>query len=640
MAASSGQTSLGSEQIAKAIVALGIAIVGWLYLTGYVFLWFVGGKPGAASPLTAPRYAFYYGDRGGIRRRLELAGGASAILILGGCAIALWPRKASIHGDARFATRAEMRRAGLLGSEGLILGKVGGRYLVLPGQQGVLVAAPPRSGKGVGIVIPNLLSFPGSVVCVDIKKENWTVTAGYRKSCGQPVYLLDFFAENGRTARWNPLDSVQEQSLRQVDGLQRIASILWPEVPGADPFWAAAAQTMFLGIALYVFETPGLPRTIGEILRQGMVTGEEGFGAHWRRVMEERRDSDHALSEPCVKAISDLVDLAGTTASGIRKTFTSRLDLWLNPILDAATSTSDFSLRDLRRRPFSIYVGVNPADIGRLRRVLNLFFEQAIGEQTRELPEHNPDLKHPVLMMLDEFTALGRLPVMGSSLGYLPGYNVRIMIVIQATSQLAEVYGIQAAMTFMKTLAVRILFAPKEYEDAEAISRELGTRTVTVKSRSRAAFGSGRGPSTNESERPRPLMLPQEIKEMGADRSLIFYENLPPIRARKIRYFDDKLLRKRVYPPPDVPMIIDPTRPAARPAAREDPETVGRTIERVEARPRPRSRPIRPRAKASVGRLAARNPPTDAALVDAAVAAYLNGLVRYDAGGPNPESAG
>ena len=509
---------------------------------------------------------------------------------------------------------------------------------MLPGQQGVLVVAPPRSGKGVGFVVPNLLNFPGSVLCIDIKRENWEITSGYRKEMGQSVFLIDFFSESGRTARWNPLDYVAENPNKTVDGLQKISSMLWPEMPGTDPFWPAAAQTMFLGIALYVFETPGLLRTIGEILRQGMVTGEEGFGAHWRRVIDERRFSEQPLSETCIKALSDLVDLAGTTASGIRKTFTSRLDLWLNPILDAATSFSDFNFRDLRRKPISIYVGVNPADVGRLRRVLNLFFEQAIGEQTRELPEQNPELKLQLLLMLDEFTALGRLPIIVSSLGFLPGYNVRVMIVIQAFSQLDEHYMISGGKTIRRTTGVLMVSAPKEQEDAEAISAALGTTTVKMKSHSRAAWGSGRGPSTNESERARALLLPQEVKTMGANRLLIFYENLPPISAEKLRYYDDPLFKKRLRPPPEVPMILDPARPPPRRPPPPEPEDAGRTVERIPRPDTPRRGPIRPKLKSRPGSLAARAHPTDPAVIESAVSAYLAKLTENDAspGQPTP----
>jgi type IV secretion system protein VirD4 len=638
MAASIGTRR--TDTVAKVAVSGILGMLGALYLAGYVFLWTIGGKPYAATPVTVARYAYYYGNERAVRKRLLLSGGVGVVLMGGAFALAFWPRSRSIHGDARFATRAEIRRAGLFAHEGILLGRLGNRYLVLAGQQGALIAAPPRSGKGVGVVMPNLLNFPGSVVCVDIKRENWTLTAGYRAASGQKVFLLDFFSEAGRTARWNPLDYVVENPLLIINGLQRIGDTLWPEVPGTDPFWSAAAQTMFLGLALYVFETPGLPRTIGEILRQGMVTGEEGFGAHWRRVIDERWESDQPLSDNCVRALSDLVDLAGTTASGIRKTFTSRLDLWLNPILDAATSCSDFDLRALRKEPISIYVGVNPNDVGRLRRVLNLFFEQAIGEQTRELPEHNPALRLQLLMVLDEFTALGRLPIISSSLGYLPGYNVRTMIVVQAFSQLREIYGVHGALTILKALGVRIVFAPKEQEDAEAISAELGMTTVKTRSHSRSAWGSGKGPSTNESERARPLMLPQEVKEMGEDTEIVFYENLRPVRAKKIRYFEDPLLKSRILPPPEVPMILDPSRPPPKRLLPPEPESDGRIVERIPARPKPRPGPIRPRQKPRPGSLAGRSPPTDPAVIDSAVSAYLAKLVENDSSpGGNPPSS-
>ena len=626
------------EVVAKVAVTGLLAATAASYVAGSLFLWSIGGKASTATPLTFIAYTYYYGAVPAVRRRLLPSGGAGMVvagLVLG---IALWPRPRSMHGDARFATRAEIRRAGLFGYEGLILGKLGRRYLILPGQQGVLVVMPPRSGKGVGFVIPNLLNFPGSVLCIDIKRENWQITAGYRQEMGQAVFLLDFFAESGRTARWNPLDYVAENPTKTVDGLQRIGSMLWPDVPGTDPFWAAAAQTMFLGVALFVFETPGMARTIGEILRQGMVTGEEGFGAHWRRVIDERRFSEHPLSETCITALSDLVDLAGTTASGIRKTFTSRLDLWLNPILDAATSFSDFSFRDLRRKPTTIYVGINPADVGRLRRVLNLFFEQAIGEQTRELPEHHADLKYPLFLALDEFTSLGRIPVIVNSLGFLPGYDVRPGIVIQAFSQLDEHYGIPGGKTIRRTCGALLVSAPKEQEDAEAISAALGTTTVKTKSRSRAAWGSGRGPSTNESERARPLMLPQEVQTMGADRLLIFYENLPPILAEKIRYYDDPLFKKRLRPPPEVPMVLDPSRPPPKRPPPAEPAADGRTVERIPRPQKPRPGPIRPKLKPRPGSLAARNPPTDPAIIDSAVSAYLAKLTENDAspGPPTP----
>jgi type IV secretion system protein VirD4 len=524
-------------------------------LAGYLFLWWIGSPPHAATPLTVVRYAYYFGDRPEIRRAVLICS-AMGIGGMGVAALAaLLPKARALHGDARFARRQELAGAGLLGNEGILLGEAGRRCIVLPGQQGVALAAPPRSGKGVGVVIPNLLNWPGSVVCVDVKRENWTITAGYRAAMGQECYLFDPLAEDGRTARWNPNFYVAPQRNRGINDVQRIASMLYPEVQGTDPFWMASARSLFLGISLYLFETPSLPKTIGEVLRQGMASDDEGFGHHWKRIIEGRNSGRFRLSEQCVRALYDVIDLAPVTASSIRKTFTSRLDLWLNPMLDMATSASDFDLRDLRRRPMSIYVAVNPDDLHRLRPVLSLFFEQAIGLQTRVLPEHDPTLKYPVMMLLDEVAALGRIPILSESIAYVPGYNVRVVMVFQTPSQLREVYGIENAKTMMKSLGARIVYAPKDYDDAKEISDELGFTTVRVRSRSRPQFSTfatkrDRGANVTVSEQKRALLLPQEVKELGGDKEIIFCEGLRPILAKKIRYFTDARFHSRLLPAP------------------------------------------------------------------------------------------
>ena len=531
-------------------------VIASQYLSGYVLLWSLGFAPGTATPWTMARYAQAYWDWAPVRKRLLWSWGAGC----GGVALCgllvLLPRRRPLHGAARFARTGEIRRAGLLGDAGIILGRIGKRCLMLPGQQGVALAAPPRAGKGTGVVVPNLLNWPDSVICIDIKRENWTLTAGFRQASGQECFLFDPFAEDGATARWNPFFYVSADPTRRVNDLQRIAEMLYPDPPNVDPFWTASARSLFLGIALYLFETPSSPKTIGEVLRQGMASDDEGFGAHWKRVVEGRNSGRYPLSSQCVRALYDVIDLAPVTASSIRKTFTSRLDLWLNPILDAATSGNDFDLRELRQRPMSIYVGVNPDDLHRLRPVMSLFFQQAIGLQTRSLPEHDPTLKYQVMMMLDEFTALGRIPILAEAVSYLPGYNVRIVLVIQTPAQLREVYGANAAETMLKSLAARIVFAPKDFADAREISDELGFLTVKSRSISTPSVElfakGGRSRSVNTSDQRRALLLPQEVKELGAEEAIIFYEGLRPIRCRKIRYFEDARFRVRLRLPPQV----------------------------------------------------------------------------------------
>jgi type IV secretion system protein VirD4 len=541
----------GTRGIRRVALAGAGAMLVASYLAGFFFLWSVHGDTHRVSFLTIPRYAYYYGERPDVRHRLWQASLLALAIVLVSASASVWPRRRALHGDARFASRAEIVRAGLLGREGIILGRRGRRCLMLAGQQGVALAAPPRAGKGTGVVVPNALNWPGSLVCVDIKRENWTITAGYRAAGGQACYLFDPFAEDRRTARWNPFSYVSPDPQRRLNDLQRIAEMLYPDPPNVDPFWTASARSLFLGIALYLFETPTLPTTIGEVLRQGMASDDEGFGQHWKRLIQGRNSGTRPLSSACTRSLYDVIDLAPVTASSIRKTFTSRLDLWLNPILDAATAESDFDLRELRKRPMSIYVGVNPDDLHRLRPVLNLFFQQAIGLQTRELPERNPALRYQVMMLLDEFTALGRIPILAEAISYLPGYNVRVVLVIQTPAQLREVYGIHNSEVMLKSLAARIVFAPKDYPDAREISDELGFTTVKVKTVSRpASFAlEGRGRrsrSLSISEQRRALLLPQEVKELGTEEAIVFYEGLRPIRCRKIRYFSDPRFRRRL----------------------------------------------------------------------------------------------
>lgn len=571
------------RQALKVVVVLVGALSCAQYLAGFFFLWSIAGDTRGATPLTVARYGYYYGDRPALRRRLLISSAAGAGFVMAGALALLVPRRRSLHGDARFASRREIVEVGLLGDHGIILGQLGGRCLMLSGQQGVALAAPPRAGKGTGVVVPNLLSWPDSVICIDIKKENWTLTAGFRSRSGQACYLFDPFAEDGRTARWNPFFYVSEDPLKRVNDLQRIAEMLYPDPPNVDPFWTASARSLFLGIALYLFETPSSPKTIGEVLRQGMASDDEGFGHHWKRVIEGRNSGKFPLSPQCVRALYDVIDLAPVTASSIRKTFTSRLDLWLNPILDAATSGNDFDLRDLRSKPLSIYVGVNPDDLHRLRPVLALFFQQAIGLQTRVLPEHDPTLTRQVLMLLDEFTALGRIPIIAESISYLPGYNVRVLVVIQVPAQMREVYGANGAEIMLKSLAARIVFTPKDFGDAREISDELGYTTVQVKTHSRPLFDwsdpKGRkSRSVSVSDQRRALMLPQEVKELGNYEAIIFFEGLRPIRCTKIRYFTDKRFKVRLFPPPaspkpTVPESTVPVAPHGR--GENDDETAG-----------------------------------------------------------------
>lgn len=578
----------------RAAVAVGAAFVALAvsqYIAGYFLVWSLRVPLREAGLLTAARYAYYYGDQPAVRRRILLSSAAGLILTAVAAGLSLRPKPRPLHGETHFARRREIAAAGLLGDQGIILGQLGRRCLMLAGQQGVALAAPPRAGKGVGVVIPNLLNWPDSVIVTDVKKENWTITAGYRCARGHTVHLFDPVSPH--TARWNPFTYVPAQPELRIDGVQKIADMFYSETPGIDPFWIASARSLFVGISLYLLETPSLPATIGEIRRQGMASDDEGFARHWKRIIEGRNSGRFPLSDECVRALYDVIDLAPVTASSIRKTFTSRLDLWANPLLDRATSGNDFDLRDLRKVPMSLYVGVNPDDLHRLRPLLSLFFQQAIGLQTQALPEHNAQLRYQLLLLLDEFAALGRIPVISEAASYLPGYNVRLVLIFQALSQLREVYGPHASATMLKSLAARIVFAPKDYDEAKEISEELGDCTVRARAVSRPRFAQwgrrrgGQGGQVTVSEQRRPLLLPQEVKALGNEEALIFYEGLRPIRCRKLRYYQDRRFTQRLMSPPAQPIAPDATlRSAPQDALAAAPESAT-----AEGRPAEAQRP-------------------------------------------------
>ncbi|CAE6850520.1 Conjugal transfer protein TraG [Paraburkholderia aspalathi] len=538
---------------AKAGAYVGLIVVGCimaLYLAGYFFLYKLHNPdfpPYKATPLTIIDYWTYYGHEAYTRKWLTICLIGGVVPALGFVGALLMPVSRALHGDARFAKHQEVKEAGLLGEFGLILGKWGDRFIMLAGQLGAICAAPPRSGKGAGLVQPNMLNWPGSVVLLDVRQESYRITAGFRSTFSE-TFLFNPVAEDGRTMQWNPLTYVRDDPVLRINDTQKIANMLSPDPPDGDPFWPASCRTLFLGLALYLFETPGLPRTFGEIVRQIMYGEGETVGEHWKQIIEERDASGSPLSSACKAALYDFIYTSGNTQSSIRKTFTAKLELWLNPLVDAATSGDSFDLRDLRRRKISVYVGVRPGDLDRLRLILNLFFEQLLDLNTIEMPEDNPALKYELLMMMDEFTAVGRMPIFAKTISFMGGYNIRPFIIVQGFSQLRSTYGADVAETIVTCCGGLIAFAPKEQKHANEISEMLGDMTVKSKSTSRQMM-SGKGGSVNTSQAPRRLLKPQEVKEIGKKREIIFIENVKPILCTKISYWKDRSFKKRANMP-------------------------------------------------------------------------------------------
>lgn len=537
-------------------VALGapVVVAAVLYLAAWAFFLSIKTMPTySITPGTWLDLWERWGSDPEVARKLKGALGIAAGFGVGLPGVALLSalqQRRSLHGDARFATATEVRESGLMGEQGIIVGKFAGRHLVVGNQQFAFVAAPTRSGKGVGVVIPNLLNWPGSIVVLDIKLENWSITSRFRAEHGQAVYLFAPFAEDQVTHRWNPLDQVSRDPTQRVGDLFSIAQVLYPSGGKQDPFWSEQARNLFLGLALYVMETPGLPLTLGELLRQSSGKGMP-VKAYVQQIMAERSSGPTPLSDACLDALNRFAGTSENTLASILATFNGPLTIFANPIVDAATSASDFDISQIRRQRMSIYFGLQPNRLADGALLANLFFSQLVHQNTRTLPQNHPDLKYEALLLMDEFTALGRVSILASAVGYIAGYGLRLLVIVQSISQLESVYGDKDAQTLMTNHACQILFPPREQRDAKAYSEMLGyygERAVSRgTSRSLGWGGDGRGSrSENVSEQRRAVLLPQELKELPQTAAIVVYENTRPVMAEKAMYYRDRAMVSRL----------------------------------------------------------------------------------------------
>lgn len=519
------------------------------------------------------RYWSTYSDAPKVGRVIASSGligmGVPVLLVAGLALAVLLRKKPSLYGEARFASMADLRGRRMLKPDdtALVVGKKDGQFVYFNGQQFAMLAAPTRSGKGVGIVIPNLLSYQGSVVVLDIKQENFDLTSGFRARYGQSVYLFNPFAEDRRTHRWNPLSYVSRDPAFRISDVQSIAAMLYPVSDlHKDPFWANQAQNAFVAFALYAFEqaaylseqyeVPFDEPTVGGLYR--LASGRPG--QEFKAYLAELAAWPH-LSASARTAFSTLLGQANETFASIMGTFKEPLNPWLNPVVDAATSGNDFDLRDVRKKKMSIYVAIQPNKLAESRLILNLFFSQLINQNTRELPQANPELKHQCLLLLDEFTSIGRVDIIASAVSFMAGYNLRLMPIIQSMAQLESTYGKENARTIMTNHALRIIFAPREQQDANEYSEMLGYTGVRKDSVSRSRSRES-SVTLSESEERRALMLPQELKAMGDDKQILLVEGMAhPVMSDKIRYFKEAAFKERLLPKVDVPMLALATDP-------------------------------------------------------------------------------
>jgi type IV secretion system protein VirD4 len=443
----------------------------------------------------------------------------------------------------------------------ILLGRCRDGYMTLGGCEPVALHAPTGTGKTADWVIPTCFMWQGSLVVLDIKGEVFRATAGHRLAMGQTVYLFEPDSPTERSHRWDPFSGVQRTSLARFRQISRMANLLFPEIDvvgggsNHNKFWDDSGRQAASAVATILAETPHERLAMDKVASLFMrADGHEWLAAQ----ITQRRQTDMPYSQIAVDGISDYIGEDPKLRGDIRKTVSVKLQTWTDPQVAAVTGESDFDLRDLRRKPTTIYVAVAPGNIPRLRPLLRLFFDQLINANTDATPQQDRTLTTPCLVMLDEFARLGRMDTLAHAAQYARGYGLRLAYVIQDRAQLRSIYGHDGASDILSNVAAEIIFGVVDQELAHDLENRLGDDTVMFTTRNKPRFMPWLNWSKQaESDHPhrRPLMLDHEITRMAADEQIILRRGMKPMKTQRVRWFTNAEFTARVRPAPTIPKL-------------------------------------------------------------------------------------
>jgi type IV secretion system protein VirD4 len=519
------------------------------------------------GPLYSPVRALAWTQRYGrlprvaaILRMGEAIGGAgmlacfAATAAYGLLSLGRLRRAGDLHGSSHWASVREVAAAGLLGSGegGIVVGRLGKRQLVDRKDRHALVYAPSGTGKSSCLVIPTLLRWRGSLLAFDIKGELWEKTAGYRHALGQRAIRFDPTLRKG-SASYNPLLAIP-RSAEDVAFAQDVADVLvnpeGRETAGGERFFEDSARALLTGVILHVVHTEPLP-SLGACLR---LLSSPKPAATWETMRTAMHDpggsrgwmdaatGDMSKTHPTVaSAASRLLGMDLRTATGVLATAQSKLVLFEDPVVCGNTAASDFRGEDLiaGERPVSVYLTVAPSDLDRVRPLLRIVLNQVSRQLTRELGSN----RRPVLLMLDEFTALGKLDFMHRGIGFFRGYQVRVFISIQSLEQLFQIYGEHQSIG--ANCGVQIAYGANDVATAKLLSEMTGKRTVEYQRESRNGGLLGGRRTESETEAGRPLLSPDEVRRLPEGEALLYVAGCAPIRGERVPYWQDPELARR-----------------------------------------------------------------------------------------------
>ncbi len=478
---------------------------------------------------------------------IAASGGIAAVVIA--IVLSVWrareARRVTTYGSARWADAREIRRAGLLGSDGVVLGRFDGRYLRHNGPEHVLCFAPTRSGKGVGLVIPTLLTWPSSTIVHDIKGENFQLTSGFRARFGT---VLLFDPTNPESAAYNPLLEIRKGEC-EVRDAQNIADILVDPEGALERrnHWEKTSHSLLVGAILHVLYAEA-DKTLAGVAN--FLSDPSQSIDTTLNVMLATAHLGDRVHPVVASAARELLNKSENERSGVLSTTMSFLGLYRDPVVAKVTGRSDWRIRDLvdGPRPISLYLVVPPSDIVRTKPLMRLILNQ-IGRRLTEILETGR-CRQKLLLMLDEFAALGRLDFFESQLAFMAGYGIRSFLITQSLNQLERAYGPNHAI--LDNCHIRIAFSTNDERTAKRVSDALGTATEMRAMKNYA--GHRLSPwlghlMVSRQETSRPLLTSGEVMQLSPNEAIVMVSGVHPVRARKVRYYEDPQLQSRILSP-------------------------------------------------------------------------------------------
>lgn len=505
-----------------------------------------------------------------------------------------------LHGSARWAEKKDIQAAGLLPRGRSVLEVVTGKdaptatgvyvggwqdkagkfyYLRHSGPEHVLTYAPTRSGKGVGLVVPTLLSWASSCVITDLKGELWALTAGWRQKHAKNKVLRFEPAGGGGGVCWNPLDEIRVGTEEEVGDVQNLATLIVdPDGKGLESHWQKTAFALLVGVilhALYKARNEGGTATLPSVDAM-LADPNRDIRELWMEMTaygHVNGQNHHAVGS----AARDMMDRPEEEAGSVLSTAKSYLSLYRDPVVARSVSRSDFRIKDLMHAddPVSLYIVSQPNDKARLRPLVRVMVNMIVRLLADKMDFENgrpvAHYKHRLLMMLDEFPSLGKLEIMQESLAFVAGYGIKCYLICQDINQLkSRETGYGHDETITSNCHVQNAYPPNRVETAEHLSRLTGQTTVVKEqittSGRRTAAMLGQVSRTFQ-EVQRPLLTPDECMRMpGPKRNdkgeieeagdmVIYVAGYPAIYGKQPLYFRDPVFQARATIP--APKVSD-----------------------------------------------------------------------------------